>query len=89
MEEKQCFLQDPVQCVQMTHKVVNYEGETGCNCYSRGLEHQDGLRNEQEDNPLWKHCTLEHGGEKVEQGGEREPDEINYMDNFLHSRTFM
>ena len=49
----------------MAQKVVNYEGETGCNCYSRGLEHQDGLRNEQ-DNPLWKHCTLEHGGEKVE-----------------------
>ena len=26
----------------------------------------DGLRNEVEENPLWKHCTLEHGGEKVE-----------------------
>ena len=48
------------------HKIVDYEGETGCNCYSRGLEHQDGLRNEQEDNPLWKHCTLVHGGEKVD-----------------------
>ena len=23
-------------------------------------------RNEQEDNPLWKHCTLVHGGEKVD-----------------------
>ena len=48
------------------HKIVDYEGETGCNCYSRGLEHQDGLRNEQEDNPLWKHCTLVHGGDKVD-----------------------
>ena len=47
------------------HRIVNYEGETGCNSYSRGLEHQEGLRNEHEDNPLWKHCTLEHGGEKV------------------------
>ena len=45
---------------------MDYEGETGCNCYSRGLEHQDGLRNEQENNPLWKHCTLVHGGEKVD-----------------------
>ena len=26
----------------------------------------DGLRNEVEENPLWKHCTLEYGGEKVE-----------------------
>ena len=51
---------------KITHKIVDYEGETGCNPYSRGLEHQDGLRNEQEDNPLWKHCTLEHGGEKVD-----------------------
>ena len=26
----------------------------------------DGLENEKEDNPLWKHCFLEHEGEKVE-----------------------
>ena len=55
-----------MQCVQHSHKIVNYEGETGSNCYSRGLEHQNGLRNEQQENPLWKHCTLEHGGEKVD-----------------------
>ena len=56
-----------IQCnvCKTLHKIVNYEGETGCNSYSRGLEHQEGLRNEHEDNPLWKHCTLEHGGEKV------------------------
>ena len=47
-------------------KVVDYEGETGSNPYSRGLEHQDSLRNEVEESPLWKHCTLEHGGEKVD-----------------------
>ena len=83
MEEKQCFLQDPVQCVQMAQKVVNYEGEL--------LFPRAGTPrwNEQEDNPLWKHCTVEHGGEKVEQGGERELDEINCMDNFLHFWTFM
>ena len=48
------------------NKIMNYEGETGSNCYSRGLEHQNGLRNEQEENPRWKHCTLVHGGEKVD-----------------------
>ena len=31
---------------------------------SRGLEHQDSLRNEREDSPLWKHCQLVHNGEK-------------------------
>ena len=42
-----------------------YEGETGRNCYSRGLEHLEGLSKEKEDNPLWKHCQLQHGGVKV------------------------
>ena len=46
-------------------KIVNHQGETGYNSYSQGLEHQEGLRNEHEVSPLWKHCTLEHGGEKV------------------------
>ena len=57
-----------IKCMdcRRARKVVDYEGETGSNPYSRGLEHQDGLRNEVEENPLWKHCTLEHGGEKVE-----------------------
>ena len=41
-----------------------YDGETGRNSYTRGLEHQDGLRNMSENNPLWKHCTLVHGGAK-------------------------
>ena len=45
--------------------VTEYEGETGRNGYSRGLEHQNGLRNEDESNPLWKHCTIQHGGRKV------------------------
>ena len=53
-----------IPCLLDGKKAV-YEGETGRNPYSRGLEHQDNLRNELEDSPLWKHCTLEHGGEKV------------------------
>lgn len=51
---------------QENGKKAIYEGETGRNCYSRGLEHQDNLRRELEDSPLWKHCTLEHDGEKVQ-----------------------
>ena len=43
-----------------------YEGESGRNSYSRGLEHQQNLQDEKEDSPLWKHCTLEHNNEKVE-----------------------
>ena len=41
-----------------------YEGESGRNAYSRGLEHQNDLRLEVEDSPLWKHCQLEHLGVK-------------------------
>jgi hypothetical protein len=51
------------RCLEMG-KYVHYEGETGRNAYSRGLEHQEDLRNEKEDSPLWKHCVLEHNGEK-------------------------
>ena len=42
-----------------------YEGETDRNGYSRGHEHLEGLGKEKEDNPLWKHCQLQHGGLKV------------------------
>ena len=41
-----------------------YQGETGKNCDSRGLEHLAGLKNEKEDNPLWKHCEIQHRGHK-------------------------
>lgn len=43
---------------------VHYEGETGRNAYSRGLEHSEDLRSEKEDTPLWKHCLLSHNGMK-------------------------
>ena len=45
-------------------KFAYYEGETGRNSYSRGLEHQRDLKDEKEDSPLWKHCVLEHDGQK-------------------------
>ena len=40
---------------------AEYEGESARNGFSRGLEHQDSLRNEREDLPLWK---LVHNGKK-------------------------
>ena len=43
-----------------------YEGETGTNCFNRGKQHQDALRLEDQENPLWKHCVLEHDGKKAE-----------------------
>ena len=48
----------------MAGRSAEYHGEAARNCYSRGLEHQDGESNEREDSPLWKHCQLVHGGEK-------------------------
>ena len=43
-----------------------YDGESGSNCYTRGKQHEDGLRLEFEENPLWKHCLVEHEGRKAE-----------------------
>ena len=51
---------------QRAGRVTEYEGETGANGFSRGKEQAGGLRMEEEDNTLWKHCQLEHGDEKVE-----------------------
>ena len=41
---------------------VEYWGETGRDCYSRGGEHVRGCRDKSEDNPMWKHIWEEHGG---------------------------
>ena len=54
---------------------VKYEGESGSNGYSRGGEHFTALDLKQEDNALWKHCLVAHGGERVEF-------------SFLHGREF-
>ena len=43
-----------------------YEGETARNAFTRGIEHQNALRLEDEENPLWKHCLVQHGGFKAE-----------------------
>ena len=51
---------------QMASKVTEYEGETARNAYTRGIEHMNSLRLEDEENALWKHCLVDHGGEKAE-----------------------
>ena len=45
---------------------VSYQGETGRNSFSRGLEHRRGLENKKADSALWKHCQNAHNGD-VEQ----------------------
>ena len=52
------------ECEKFDMKAV-YEGETGRNCYSHGLEHLAGLSSEKDDNPLWNHCQIQHNGQKV------------------------
>ena len=52
------------QACQGAGSWTQYEGESGRNAYSRGLEHQQDLRNEKEDSPLWKHCQVQHEGIK-------------------------
>ena len=47
-------------------KLSMYAGETGRNGYTREREHLDALRLEDDENPLWKHCLVEHGGTKAE-----------------------
>ena len=43
-----------------------YDGESGSNCYTRGKQQEDGLRLREEENPLWKHCLVEHEGRTAE-----------------------
>ena len=45
---------------------TTYEGETGRNAFTRGLEHQQGLRQKSEQSALWKHCVLEHSSQEAE-----------------------
>ena len=55
-------------CVTCKEKGIKseYWGETGRNCYTRGLEHQEGWKRKVEDNPLTKHWTANHQGEAQE-----------------------
>ena len=42
-----------------------YEGETLRNGYTRGKKHVDALSLKDEENALWKHCLVQHNGEKA------------------------
>ena len=47
-------------------KISEYEGETGSNGYTRGVEHLSALRLEDEENAPWKHCQIYHNGTQAE-----------------------
>ena len=43
-----------------------YEGETGGNGFTRGLELMTAQRLEDEENAMWKHCVVVHDGNRAE-----------------------
>ena len=47
---------------KLAGKTTIYSGETGKNGFTRGKQHQDALRLKDEENALWKHCMVDHGG---------------------------
>ena len=51
---------------QVAGKVTEYEGETGRNGYTRGIEHLAAMRLEDDENALWKHCQIDHDGRIAE-----------------------
>ena len=47
------------ECVK---KKVRYDGETGLNCYCRGLDHLQAYKSRSAGSVLWKHASNQHGG---------------------------
>ena len=43
-----------------------YEGESGRNGFTKGLEHLAAIRLKDEENAMWKHCLVEHDGNNPE-----------------------
>ena len=54
-----------VTCLKAGRKTCYY-GESGKNGYTRGGEHRTACRLKNEENALYKHCQLEHGGMQAE-----------------------
>ena len=54
-----------VTCQRAGRKTCCY-GESGKNGYTRGGEHRAACRLKNEENALYKHCLLEHGGMQAE-----------------------
>ena len=56
----------------MTYKIEcqgcedKYIGETARNAYTRGIEHTEGLENQDKRSALWKHCVEKHEKEQQE-----------------------
>ena len=48
-----------------TGKSAHYDGESGNNGFTRGLEQITGLEKKKDENPLWKHCQIAHNSELV------------------------
>ena len=62
-----CMKEGVLYCIKCTEcekekRRVEYWGETGRDCYSRGGEHLKGCREQSEENPLWKHLWESHKG---------------------------
>jgi hypothetical protein len=49
-------------CLEETGKITLYHGESSKSGYERGLQHVEGLRKEKDDNVMWKHSAIHHGG---------------------------
>lgn len=79
---KKCGREDCLVCKQagkgpcnahgVTYKVEcqgcedKYVGEMARNAYTRGIEHTEGLENQDERSALWKHCVEKHEKERQE-----------------------
>ena len=63
-----CMKESVLYCIRCEEckkdeRVVEYWGETGRDCFTRGGEHIKGCREKGEENPMWKHVWETHKGE--------------------------
>ena len=66
MKESVLYTISCEECKKRESK-VEYWGETGRDCYSRGDEHLKSCREKNEDSAMWKHIWDTHGGEAGEE----------------------
>ena len=65
-EKNGCGYRIRCETCRQAGRLSLYDGESGSNCYTRGKQQEDGLRLKDEENPLWKHCLVEHEGRTAE-----------------------
>ena len=51
-----------IVCGECTEKVARYDGQSGRNCFIRGIEHKKGYSGKKVGNPMWEHDKEFHGG---------------------------